>query len=186
VILVAAIVNPEDLAKKQIFLILVSAANMRQRNIELIKEISSLGYHMIVITTNFPYSVLTKLYSESGIDPNSVSFIDTVTRNSIGSAENIPRVVRYVNNPTNLTDLGIAVTEVLKENTGEKVCILYDSISTMLIYLASPNISKFIHFVTNKLRIMDISGVFLAAEKGLDPMFVSQLTTFVDQVIDSG
>lgn len=182
----AAIVDPEDLAKKQIFLILASPANMRQRNIELIKEISSLGYNMVVITTNFPYSVLTKLYSDSGIDPKRVSFIDTVTRNSIGSAENIPCVVRYVNNPTNLTDLGIAVTEVLQENAEKKVCILYDSISTMLIYLSSPNISKFIHFVTNKLRLMDISGVFLAAEKGLDPMFVSQLTTFVDRVIDSG
>ena len=181
-----SIVNPEDLEKKQIFLILVSPANMRQRNIELIKEISSLGYHMVVITTNFPYSVLTKLYSDSGIDLKTVSFIDTVTRNSIGSAENIPRVVRYVNNPANLTDLGIAVTEVLKENAGEKVCILYDSVSTMLIYLSSPNISKFIHFVTNKLRLMDISGIFLATEKGLDPVFVSQLTTFVDRVIDSG
>jgi hypothetical protein len=63
---------------------------------------------------------------------------------------------------------------------------LHDSISTMLIYLSSLNISKFIHFVTNKLRLMDISGVFLAVEKGLDPMFVSQLTTFVDHVIDSG
>jgi hypothetical protein len=91
-----------------------------------------------------------------------------------------------VNNLANLTDPGIAVTEVLKENAGEKVCILYDSVSTMLIYLSSPNISKFIHFVTNKLRLMDISGIFLAAEKGLDPMFVSQLTTFVDRVIDSG
>jgi hypothetical protein len=91
-----------------------------------------------------------------------------------------------VNNPTNLTDLGIAVTEVLKENSGEKICILYDSISTMLIYLSSLNISKFIHFVTNKLRLMDISGVFLAVEKGLDPMFISQLTTFVGHVIDSG
>jgi hypothetical protein len=91
-----------------------------------------------------------------------------------------------VNNLANLTDPGIAVTEVLKENAVEKVCILYDSVSTMLIYLSSPNISKFIHFVTNKLRLMDISGIFLAAEKGLDPMFVSQLTTFVDRVIDSG
>jgi hypothetical protein len=186
VILVAAIVDPDELAKKQIFLILVSPANMRQRNIDLIKEISAAGYHMIVITTNFPYSVLTKLYSENEIAPETVTFIDTVTRNSIGNAENIPRVVRYVNNPTNLTDLGIAVTEVLKENEGKKVCILYDSVSTMLIYLSSPNISKFIHFVTNKLRLMDISGIFLAAEKGLDPMFVSQLTTFVDRVIDSG
>jgi len=181
-----SLVNSESLARKQIFLVLASPGNMRQRNIELIRDISSLGYHMVVITTNFPYSVLTKFYSEGGIDPKMVSFIDTVTRSSIGSAEDIPRVVRYVNNPTNLTDLGIAVTEVLKENSGEKICILYDSISTMLIYLSSPNISKFIHFVTNKLRLMDISGVFLAVEKGLDPMFVSQLTTFVDHVIDSG
>jgi hypothetical protein len=183
---VASIVNAEELAQKHIFLILASPANIRQRNIDVIKEISSLGYHTVVVTTNFPYSVLSKLYKESGVDLTSVSFIDAVTRNSIGSAENIPGVVRYVNNPANLTDMGIAVTEVLKEHTGKKVCILYDSISTMLIYLSSPNISKFIHFVTNKLRLMDISGIFLAAEKGLDPMLVSQLTTFVDRVIESG
>jgi hypothetical protein len=183
---VTALVNAEDLEKKHIFLILTLPANIRQRNIELIKEISALGYKTIVITTNFPYSVLTKLYSDNGIDPKKVSFIDTVTRNSIGSIENIPRFVRYVNNPANLTDLGIAVTEVLKENEGEKVCLMFDSVSTMLIYLSSPNISKFIHFITNKLRLMDISGIFLATEKGLDPVFVSQLTTFVDQVIDSG
>jgi hypothetical protein len=181
-----AIVNHEDLDKKQIFLILATPATIRQRNIELIKEISSEGYHTIIVTINFPYNILSKLYLENGVDLKTVSFIDAVTRNSIGSAENIPGVVRFVNNPANLTDLGIAVTEVLKENADKKVCILYDSVSTMLIYLSSQNISKFIHFVTNKIRLMDISGVFLAVEKGLDPMLVSQLTTFVDKVIDTG
>ncbi len=96
----------------------------------------------------------------------------------------LPGVVRYVNNSANLTDMGIAVTELLKELSGKKVCILYDSISTMLVYLSSPNISRFIHFVTNKLRLMDISGIFLAVEKGLDPQFPSQLTTFVDVIIE--
>ncbi|OPX64446.1 hypothetical protein [Methanoregula sp. PtaB.Bin085] len=180
------IVSPDELAKKEIFLVLATPATIRQRNIDLIKEISGLGYHTIVITTNFPYAILSKLYAEQGIDPAKVSFIDTVTRNSLGSAENIPGVVRFINNPANLTDMGIAVTEVLKEHSGQKVCILYDSISTMLIYLSSPNISKFIHFVTNKLRLMDISGIFLAVEKGLDPMLMTQLTTFVDSVIDTG
>jgi len=180
------LINHEDLDKKQIFLILATPANIRQRNIELIKEISSQGYHTIIVTINFPYNILSKLYSENGVDIKTVSFIDAVTRNSMGSAENIPGVVRFINNPANLTDLGIAVTEVLKENSGKKVCILYDSVSTMLIYLSSQNISKFIHFVTNKLRLMDLSGVFLAVEKGLDPMLISQLTTFVDKVIDTG
>jgi hypothetical protein len=183
---VPPIVNPDELALKRIFLVLATPGSIRQRNIDLIREISAHDYHTVVITTNFPYSILSKLYKEQGIDLAKVSFIDAVTRNSIGSAENIPGVVRFINNPANLTDMGIAVTEVLREHSGRKVCILYDSISTLLIYLSSPNISKFIHFVTNKLRLMDISGVFLAVEKGLDPMLMTQLTTFVDTVIDTG
>ncbi|HVP96771.1 DUF7504 family protein [Methanoregula sp.] len=180
------IIDPKELELKKIFLILSSPGMIRQRNSEIIREISSLGYHTVVITTNFPYSVLTKMYSQSGIPPENVSFIDAATRGSIGNVKNIPGIVRYVNSPANLTDMGIAVTEVLKEHAGQKVCIMFDSVSTMLIYLSSENISKFIHFVTNKLRLTDVSGIFLAVEKGLDPMLMTQLTTFVDTVVDTG
>jgi hypothetical protein len=179
-------IDPKELEQKKIFLILASPETIRQRNTDLIKEISGLAYHTVVITTNYPYSVLAKMYAQGGIPAGSVSFIDAVTRNSVGNVENIPGVVRFINNPANLTDMGIAITEMLKEQSGKKVCIMYDSVSTMLIYLSSVNISKFIHFVTNKLRLMDISGVFLAVEKGLDPMLMTQLTTFVDNVIDTG
>jgi len=180
------IVRPEDLQTKQIVLILAAPANIRECNIGVIKELSALGYHSVVITTNFPYAILKKLYGEGGIDLNGVCFVDAVTHHSIGTASDIPGVVRYVNNPANLTGMGIAVTEMLKEHKEEKICILFDSISTMLVYLPSADISKFIHFVTNKLRILDICGVFLAAEKGLDPMLTNQLTTFVDKVVDAG
>jgi len=185
---VTMIVSPEDLAKNQIFLVLTSAGYIRECNIRIIKELSALGFHSVVITTNFPYSVLRKLYEQDGVDLTKVSFIDAVTQthHMSGSTETVPSIVRYISNPANLTDMGIAVTEVLREHHNGKVCVLYDSISTMLIYLPSQNISKFIHFVTNKLRLMDISGVFLAVEKGLDPMLMSQLETFVDTVIDTG
>jgi len=180
------IFDAQDLEQKKIFLILATPGMIRERNIEIIREISARGYHTVVITTNFPYSILTKQYTQSGIPKECVTFIDAVTRNSIGSAENIPGVVRYINNPTNLTDMGIAVTEVLHEHSEKKICIMYDSVSTLLNYLSSANISKFIHFVTNKLRLMEVSGIFLAVEKGLDPMLMTQLTTFVDKVIDTG
>ncbi len=144
-----------------------SPANIRQRNIEIIREISSLGYHTVVVTINFPYSILSKLYAESGVDLSTVSFIDAVTRHSIGNAENIPGVVRYINSPAHLTDLGIAVTEALKENSGKKVSILYDSISSMLIYIPSANISKFIHFVTNKSGSWIFPGFSSRPKKGL-------------------
>jgi hypothetical protein len=179
------VVNPQELGQRKIFLVLASPSTIRQRNIDLIREISALGFHTIVITTNFPYDILIKLYKDEGVDPSTVSFIDSVTLNSVGNAEPVPNVVRYINSPSNLTDLGIAVTEALKEHSGKNVCIVYDSVSTMLIYMSSANISKFIHFVTNKLRLMNVSGIFLAVEKGLDPMLMTQLTTFVDTVVDT-
>jgi len=32
----------------------------------------------------------------------------------------------------------------------------------------------------------NLSGIFLATEKGLDPQLLSQLTTFVDNILDTG
>jgi archaellum biogenesis ATPase FlaH len=102
----------------------------------------------------------------------------------MGNVQNVPGVVRYVNNPANLTDMGIAVTKLLKELSGKEVCLLFDSVNSMLIYISSQNITKFIHFVTNKLRLLNFTGIFLVVEKGLDPDVLVQLITFVDAVID--
>jgi len=56
----------------------------------------------------------------------------------------------------------------------------------LIICLSLPDVSRFINFVTSKLRFMNISGTFPAVEKGLDPMLMSEMTTFVDTVIDTG
>jgi len=165
---------------------LPTPGSIRQCNIDLIREIAENGFHTIVITTNFPYSILTKLYQEQGIDPGKVSFIDAVTKNSVGSARNIPGVVRFVNHPSDLTEMGIAVTEVLKELRGKRsVSCTIPSVRCSSTS-RRPTFSRFIHFVTNKLRLTDVTGIFLAVEKGLDPMLMTQITTFVDSVIDTG
>lgn len=139
----------------------------------------------MVITTNQPSMVLRKLYLQEGIDLEHVRFIDAITKYAIGKVpEDVENVV-FVKSPDDLTDMGIAITQILKEEGEEEVFILFDSVSTMLIYLSSTNISRFIHFVTSKLKITGIAGVFLAVEKGLDPLLLSQLTTFVDEVVDT-
>jgi hypothetical protein len=55
----------------------------------------------------------------------------------------------------------------------------------MLIYLPSATISKFIHNISNRLRLIDTPGIFLAVGKGLDPMMISNLSTFMDDIIQS-
>jgi KaiC/GvpD/RAD55 family RecA-like ATPase len=139
---------------------------------------------VIIVTTNQPYSILAASYERNKLDISKIQFIDAITRYAIGKVPNDARNCRFINHPANLTDLGIAITEVLDAFSQEKPCILFDSVSTLLIYIPSNNISKFIHFLTSKLRFLDSPGIFLAVEKGLDPLLMTQLTTYVDTLID--
>jgi KaiC/GvpD/RAD55 family RecA-like ATPase len=177
-------IQVEAIGEHHLYLVLSSAEKLKEHNIAILKSLISGGYQVVVITTNQPAAVLEKLYASRGIDLSRIFFIDAITRYAIGKASGITQNCRFINSPSNLTDLGIAITEVLNRRSAGKACLLFDSISTMLIYIPSINISKFIHFITSKLRLVDATGVFLAVEKGLDPLLLTQLTTYVDIVID--
>ncbi|MBP7119744.1 MAG: hypothetical protein WC502_06835 [Methanolinea sp.] len=172
------------LGEDKLFLVLSSADMLKKNNAHIIQTLVGRGYRVVVITTNQPSAVLKKHYSTDGIDISRVSFIDAITKYALGKIPPGQENCRFINSPSNLTDLGIAITEVLNSLAGEKTCLLFDSVSTMLIYLPSTNISKFIHFITSKLRLVDAAGIFLAVEKGLDPLLLTQLTTYVDGTID--
>lgn len=172
------------LGEDKLFLVLSSADMLKKNNAQIIQTLIGRGYRVVVITTNQPSAVLKKHYYTDGIDITRVSFIDAITKYALGKIPPGQEDCRFINSPSNLTDLGIAITEVLHSLAGEKTCLLFDSVSTMLIYLPSTNISKFIHFITSKLRLVDAAGIFLAVEKGLDPLLLTQLTTYVDDTID--
>jgi KaiC/GvpD/RAD55 family RecA-like ATPase len=161
-----------------------SPTEIRNKNIEVIKKVLSEDYTVLVVTTNQPYDILKKNYEKNGILLDRIHFIDTVTKYAMGRDPQPAKNCCFINNPANLTDMGITVTEMLKDLEGKKVCLLFDSVNSMLIYISSQNITKFIHFVTNKLRLLNFAGFFLVVEKGMDPDVLVQLTTFVDAVVD--
>ncbi len=172
------------LGEDKLFLVLSTAEMLKRNNTQIIHTLTGKGYRVVVITTNQPSAVLKKNYINESIDLSKVTFIDAITKYALGKIPPGQEDCRFINSPSNLTDLGIAITEVLHNYGGEKTCLLFDSVSTMLIYIPSTNISKFIHFITSKLRLVDAAGIFLAVEKGLDPLLLTQLTTYVDGTID--
>ena len=155
---------------------------MHEMNIAVIKNILNRGCTPLIITVNQPYKILAKVYAKEGIDPETCYVIDAVTRYSGGICEPHPRV-KYVNNPANLTDLGIAITGMLKQIPEQNTCIMFDSVSMLLIHIPSVTASKFLHFVVNKLKLSDVAGLFLCVEKGLDPVVLSQMSASVDKIV---
>ena len=174
----------DRLDKDKIYLCLTSAERLRENSGEIIRSLLARGYMVVVVTTNQPYAILRKNYEKDGIELSKVGFIDAITRYAVGEVPVGAKGVRFTSSPSDLTQLGIAISDALKDMGGRKAAILIDSVSTMLIYLPSTSLSKFIHFVSSKLKILDMAGIFLAVEDGLDPTLLSQLTTFVDQVVN--
>ena len=174
----------DRLDKDKIYLCLTSAERLKENSSGIIRALLAKGYVVIVVTTNQPYTILKKAYEKEGIDTSKVGFIDAITRYAVGEVPVGAKGVRFTSSPSDLTQLGIAISDALKDLSGRKAAILLDSVSTMLIYLPSTNLSKFIHFVSSKLKILDMAGIFLAVQDGLDPILLSQLTTFVDQVVN--
>jgi len=175
----------KDTQENELCLVLASATGIRNKNIEVIQAAIDKDYYIIVVTTNQLAGILKKNYEKHGVPDEKIYFVDAVTKYAGGTTILPMKNCRYISNPGNLTDMGIAIIESIKDLEGKKTCLLLDSINSMLIYIPSHNITKFIHFITNKLRIQNLSGIFLMVEKGIDPDVLSQLTTFVDEVIDS-
>ena len=174
--------NPA-LVESILCLVLADPDKVQDMNLIVMKKILASGCTPLIVTVNKPYKILTKMYTKEGISPESYYVIDTVTQYSGG--ECIPGArVKFVNTPSNLTDLGIAITEVLKQIPAGKKCILFDSVSMLLIHIPSATASKFFHFVVNKLQLSDVSGIFISVEKGLDPVVMSQMSAFVDHIMD--
>jgi hypothetical protein len=166
-----------------LYLMLVPPEEMHAMNIRVLQKIISNNCTPLIITVNQPYKVLVKLYAKAGIDPEKYYVIDTVTQYSGGTCVPGPRV-RYVTNPSNLTDLGIAITEVIRQMPEARKCIMFDSVSMFLIHIPSVTASRFLHFVVNKLKLLEISGLFLCVDKGLDPVILSQMSAFVDRIVE--
>nr|WP_321352826.1 hypothetical protein [uncultured Methanoregula sp.] len=164
-------------------LILSEPDKTQDMNLMVMKRIIERGCIPLIVTVNKPAKVLAKMYAKEAISPESYYVIDAVTQYSGGTCTPGPRV-KYVTNPSNLTDLGIAITELLKQMPEGKKCIMFDSVSMLLIHIPSATASKFLHFVVNKLQLGDVSGIFLSVEKGLDPVILSQMSAFVDHIID--
>lgn len=170
-------------AQSTLCLLLVSADKVNVTNISMMKRIQQSGCTPLIVTVNKPYKILVKMYAKEGISPDSFYVIDAVTKYSGGECTPQPKV-RYVNMPSNLTDLGIEITEIIKKMPEGKKCIIFDSVSMLLIHSPSVTTSKFLHFLVNKLSLSDISGIFLCVEKGLDPAIIAQMKAFVDHIVD--
>lgn len=171
--------------EERIILALSPSRTYRENNLRMMKEIQKIpDLRTIIICVNHPESFLIDFYARNGIDISRIYFIDAITHYATGTTPKPVDNCRFVSRPGDLTAMSVAITSAIKEFENEKTIIFLDSVNAMLIYTDSVNLTKFIHFVISKLRVMNITGVLFAVEKGLDPMLLSQIMMFADDMFE--
>ena len=176
----------KHLTKKEVAIVLVTASirNYRDISLAVVKYFVNERKHPgIYVTTNQPYPTLQEQIRQEGVDPDKIIFIDAITGLS-GMAVEREAHCFYLKSPQNLTDLSIALTEAISAISTKEKFLIFDSLSTLLIYNPPETVAKFLHFLVSKMRMWAVEGIILTVEKDIDRQLLSQVFKFFDVVID--
>ena len=164
-----------------IMLLETTAENSMTVSLTALKMLSERGYSGIIISASRPYSNLLSVYKQSGIETRNFYFVDCISRTFVSSTEKNDHVA-YVDNVASLTDLSMAVNNMMEEVPGKKF-IFIDSITTMLIHNKPEVFVKFLHSILTKMRVHMITGLLVSLEVEIDKSIKAEITQLCDKVI---
>ena len=162
-----------------VVLIVVPATKLIKMNTQLLKQyISEKKYPLVYVTVNKPFSTLVEHFQERKIDTSKIFIIDAISPRTQRAGNAV-----FVGNPKGLTNISITTTSTLKKLKTAKV-LIFDSISTLLVYNKFEVVKDFIIFITKEMKNLKVTFVMNVIKDKTDKNVLSQLSAFVDEVID--
>lgn len=170
----------KDLPENFIVLLIVGSDKYEEANMHILdllvnKEKSTGSY----VTVNRPYKNMVQLMKTKNIDSDKIFFIDCITR-KVEEPKEVKNCV-FIDSPSNLTELGIALEEVFKQS--EHKFLFLDSLNILSVYNSVDRVVKFAHFLTSKMRMHDLKGIMISLHEETDKKLISELSQFCDKMI---
>lgn len=147
---------------------------------ELVKTMSTSYGKILYISLNRLYNPLKRKLVQDGIDASKFVFVDCVTKTAVAQPEEHDDCI-YVSTPNALTELSIAITKSIQKSYPD--IVLFDSLSTLLIYENSMIVSQFVHSTTSKLNAFGVNVVFTILDSDKEQPLIKDLNMLLDKVI---
>jgi KaiC/GvpD/RAD55 family RecA-like ATPase len=144
-----------------------------------------------IICGNTSPADIMKKASSIGIDlkKENVRFIDcyspTLGKSDLPSTEK----VRMVPGPGALNDISLMLNEAIAESSGKRMRVIFDTLSTFVIYNPKDSIKKFLSVVQGRLKSAGATTIYLIDEGVHDKQLLSLLEQGMDEkyvITDSG
>ena len=164
-----------------VVLAVVSPEKFAQTTFEAVKSLVKRGYSGIYITANKASNILQEELRKNKLKTDKIYYIDAIS-SLIGKPKKAKNTV-CAESPQSLTEISIAVTNILPVLKGKKFIIL-DSISTLLMYNDVLTVARFVHFLVGRMREWKMIGIIFAVKKQMPEQMKAQISQFVDRIID--
>lgn len=169
----------EKIGKNKIVILVIPNEKYAESIVEIARSLASDYKKICYVNLNRPYSTLINIFESQDIDSNRFFFIDGVTKKT-DEAKKVHNCL-YVDAPNALTQLSLGINKLFK--TLKPEILLFDSISTILIYEKASTVTKFMHHLIGKIRSIDCIAIFTALEEGTISDLMKDLHMFTDKTI---
>ncbi|MEW6036059.1 MAG: RAD55 family ATPase [Candidatus Micrarchaeota archaeon] len=135
----------------------------------------------IICGNSSPADIMNKA-STIGINLNrpNVYFIDCYS-SSLGNVEvKSGERVRMVPGPGALNDISLMLNEAIKESTGKKMRVVFDTLSTFVLYNPQDSIRKFLSVIAGRLKTVGATAMYLVDEGVHDKQMISLIEHGMD------
>ena len=115
------------------------------------------------------------------LDKSNVYFIDCYSATLGRPMESTPKVM-MVSGPGALNDISLMLNEAMKASAGKRMRVVFDTLSTFVLYNPKESITKFLSVIEGRLRTAGATTMSLVDEGVHDKQLVSLLEQGMDEV----
>jgi hypothetical protein len=168
----------QKLKKGSIVLVETSQHELLPTHLKTVRHLSKKGYFGVVVSASRPYQDLLAHYAPHKISSDDLFVIDCISE---GEGEQTDNAI-YVESPCSLTEISLAIIEVINQVEGKKY-VFIDSMDSFLIHNKPVLFAKFVHYIFTKMRLHDTLCIVLTINKNQDDKIKTEIAEICDEVM---
>lgn len=163
----------------EITILIIPNKEYAQGMSKLLKKADQTYQKIIYVNLNDFYKSLIRNLKRLDVDINKFFMVDAITLTSDKSEKKHDNVI-FISSPNALIELSLGITQAI--NAEKPDLLIFDSLSTLLIYESDSTVTKFIHSLIGKIKAAEIDAFFTALEGDSQNEAIKDLSMFVDKV----
>jgi KaiC/GvpD/RAD55 family RecA-like ATPase len=141
--------------------------------------------HAYIICGNTsPADIISKA-STLGLNlkKENIRFIDCYSQTLGNVAAPTDPKIRMVMGPGALNDISLMLNEAIKESAGKRMRVVFDTLSTFMLYNPQDSIRKFLSVIEGRLKTVGATTIYLIDEGVHDKQVISLMEHGMDSVM---